>query len=182
MINLLPETYKTALAREYKMRLLGLSCLFISYALVISLVLFFPSYIITKIRADGVAAERARKTTTADPTKDVQATIASLSASAQTAQEMAARLPTTSLFEMVRALEGKSSSIRITEIAYNNRVAAPEQIILKGVARTRESLTTFNRFLVALPFVSHVDIPISSFAKETNFPFSATLDVKPVSP
>jgi hypothetical protein len=46
---------------------------------------------------------------------------------------------------------------------------------LTGVAKTREALRSFDAALSALPYVSSADLPISSYAKDTDIPFTITL-------
>lgn len=179
MINLLPDAYKVALAREYKMRFVGLALLFVCYALFISLVLFFPAYVLTSARAADTLNER--NTQAARSQNDIQKTITDLGVAARLAGEMSSRKVHVSLFEVLKSLEGKPASIRIKEIAYTTQHTEEGdtvQLVLKGVARNRESLTTFNRFLSGQPVVSRVNIPISNFAKETDFEFTATADLK----
>lgn len=178
MINLLPDAYKKTLDREHWLRIIATNCLFFCYVAVISLVLFFPSYILTKVRVDEAHMKNDTLQAQQGSVHDVTKTIQDLAAAAQKAREISPRLTTTSLHDLLGVLVDKPTGIRITEISYTNRTDT-NQMVFVGKARTRESLTAFNKFLSARPEFSHVDIPISNFAKDSNFEFSATVTIKP---
>lgn len=179
MINLLPDAYKKTINHEHWLRVVATNCLFFCYLAAMSLVLFFPSYVFTKIRADEVHTE-GQAVQAGDGTRDVSKTIRELGVAAAKAREISARLTATSVHDVLHVLEGKPAGIRVVEISYTNHDDV-NQLVLKGVARTREALTSFSKFLSAQAQFSAVDIPISNFAKDRNFEFTATVTIKPAS-
>lgn len=179
MINLLPDAYKKTIDHEHWLRVIATNCLFFCYLAAMSLVLFFPSYVLTKIRADEARVE-SQALQVGDGTTDVSKTIRELGVAATKARELSSRLTTTSLHDVLHLLEGKPAGIRVVEISYVNHDGV-NQLILKGIAQTREALTSFNKFLSGQSQLSAVDIPISNFAKDRNFEFTATVTIKPTS-
>ena len=178
MINLLPEKQKRVLAREYAFRLCGVACPFLCYGLLISLAFLFPSYVLTKARADDVANQNKAQMQSSDQDHNVPQTLAALATASQKATELSADISVLPLYDILRMLESHPSAVHITEMSYTNKSKdTPPALIINGTANTREGLIAFNTFLASSTELSNVDIPISNFAKDSNFQFSANADV-----
>lgn len=187
MINLLPDEYKKTIHREHQLRILTINALFFCYLALISLALFFPSYILTRVRVEEARAEGEAVAATVGGKQDVGKIVGELGVAAQIAREIGADLSAPSVHSLLKLLDGKPTGIRVTEISFAAQGAAGaadaaavgHELVLRGTARNRESLTSFNKFLSAQTQLSQVDIPISNFAKERNFEFTARVTVQP---
>ena len=67
------------------------------------------------------------------------------------------------------------SSIKITEILYQNDPQTGERINISGKAPNREVLLLFRRILEDNTAFSKVDLPISNFVKGSNIKFYLNL-------
>lgn len=177
MANLLPKKEQDSLKKDYSLRRLDVTLFLVCIILAISLVLIFPSYILSKVRATNASLdlETVKKATNAaNPSDD-------LTRSLREAKEKAVSLgisqKTTSVYDLVHTFESKSSAIKIQDIAYV-RGADDTTIVIRGRADDRESLTALQKQLNANPNFSRVDLPISNFAKDKNIDFSMNITVK----
>jgi hypothetical protein len=100
--------------------------------------------------------------------------LATLSASATYLARLATSTSATGAMGGVLAVP--RTGITLTGISYTPPVHASDgKMVLTGMASTRETLRTYDQALTDLPFVSNVDLPISSYAKDTDIPFAITL-------
>lgn len=178
MINLLPKEYDKIVRREYAARRLVIIFLFIIILSLISAALLFPSYIMSKIYEGEATRTYETLVKAAGDPQNIEKLLRDLGAAAKTAGELSSDSFSVSAYELIRSLEAKSDSIKLIEISFINRSKDEAHLTLKGVAKTRESLTSFGKFLTSHPNLKDVDLPISNFAKESDISFIVTAGVQ----
>lgn len=177
LTNLLPRSARRALRREYFVRLVTTALGLIVLALIIHGVLLLPAYLYAHQEASRQQAELDRLSADASSAgeRDVAGRIAAVQTDITYLSRLAT-LPTGS--GAVRAIAAiPHPGIKLTGFTY----AAPtdgkdtSRMTLSGMATTRDSLRLYVESLGQLSYVSKADLPISSYAKERDIPFTITL-------
>lgn len=178
MLNILPKQQKDALKKEYVLRRYVVWAGLVLSALIISLVLLVPSYLLSRVRLTD-ARVKLEQTKAALDSKSFPIDVATeLSAATRNAQDLRPFVKQTSPHDLIKIFETKPNTIKLTEIHFGNRPPAQATIFLKGIAANRESLTNFGRLMEARTEFSKVDLPVSNFAREKDIVFSMTIEVK----
>jgi len=175
LTNLLPLEKKRAFRREYFVRLSVVGALLLSAVLLFGAVMLIPSYL-------SFSQEHALQ----------EKRVTQLEATLQNAQERAIGERLTRLSEDTEHLNrlgqvpSGSSAVRavlrvarpgiaLTGITFSPGAEEEHTMTLSGTAQTREALRAYNLALSELPFVSSSELPISTYAKETDLDFMITL-------
>ncbi len=85
-------------------------------------------------------------------------------------------LAVTNIIDIIN--KNKTSRIILTSISYSKLTAEVPIIGVVGIARNRQSLVSFTQELERDEHIVSVDLPVSSFAKETDIPFSLNIKIK----
>ena len=176
LTNLLPPERRRAAKRDYFFRVATVAISALTCVVVGSGVLLIPSYLYVN---QQIQVSQARS-------KDIDTQLASIKG-----QEASTRMATISgdadyltrlsgiptASAVFRAVLGvPRAGITLTGFTFTPPQTKDDgKMTLTGIASTREALRTYNDALTALPFVSNVDLPISSYAKDSVIPFTITL-------
>ncbi len=184
MFNLLPHIHKEFIRKEYSMRRMIVWLTLVFVVLLISLVLLMPSYLLSRVRAGEAADELAHTKSLlegalmpAEVTKEIAVAIGH-------AQELRPFKEGNSAYDIIKIFEIKPATIKLTSVSYSLPADVPDfapaqpKIILKGIAPSRDSLTSFGKLIENREEFASVEIPVSSFVKETNIDFSMTVTLK----
>ncbi len=176
LTNLLPKEKTRAFRREYFMRLGTVAVVLAICVVVAHGLLLFPSYLFLSGEVASHTSELSALTASlgAQDEQQVSARIASLAEDT----EQLARLETVpSASAAFRAmLAVPRSGILLTGISFSPPKQKDDgRMMISGSATTRTALQSFKEELASLPFVTSADLPISSFAKESDIPFSITV-------
>ena len=177
MSNLLPQKQQKTLKAAYNVRRFGVIFSLLCVILLVSLVLLFPSYLLSKVRATGVSMdlETFKKTSnTENQNGDLEVRLRDAKDKAR-ALQISEKNP--SVYELFRIFENKSRSIKIKEVSYLKGLQETT-IAIQGRAASRESLTEFEKQLRSNVNFSGIDLPISNFAKEKDIDFTIDIKVK----
>lgn len=82
---------------------------------------------------------------------------------------------------IVAISDAEVSGITLASISYGLKDETDPKSIhisLSGLARTRETLLAFQKSVQAVDFVQSVDVPVESFAKGSDLPFSMEISIK----
>lgn len=176
LTNLLPSDRSRALRREYFARLGVVALSMLAILVVIHAVLLLPTYL--SIR-DDAQYERARlaELETALASSEEQQVGSRLARLANDTAYLTAQAEAPSGSDAIRAvLLVPRAGISITNVSYTASPTAGEnRLVLMGVAETRDTLRRYYSALSSQPFVSKADLPISTYAKETDLVFTITL-------
>lgn len=174
LTNLLPRDRSRALRREYFLRL-GVSALWaVGFLIVASGVLMAPTYLkmSEKVAVEQEHLARLTNTLGSSEEQEVGARLTRLSSDTEYLQQLSKG---SSGSEALRAvLSVPHGGVVITRVAYS-RGQSDNTLILSGTAATRDTLRRYYNTLSALPYVAKADLPIGTYAKETELNFTITL-------
>lgn len=147
-------------------------------ALLISLGLLFPSYVLSQIK------ERHAKTELSQSKEELNSKLPSddiLEELKVTRNNINSLKPFSNkiyIYSLLRIFESKPQTIKINFVSFVKPLEGESRFVLRGVATDRESLISFAKALESRVEFSAVDLPVSNFAKETNIEFSMTVTIK----
>lgn len=175
MINLIPNSAKKSIQKEYWVRVVSVWMILLSIALVFSAIVTLPSYVLISSQVlvyEQSAAEAVQKV------EDYKLVSKKLIQSTQQAK-FALDENTLDSFAgyifLFEDLEGVGISINEIEIAREESSVKP--IIVSGIADNRQELASFRDRILEVENVSAVDLPISNLAKDREIPFSLTVTI-----
>lgn len=176
-MNLLPEEEKELIKKGFKLRFLVVTCVFLSLSFLLGTLLFLPTYVLTKDRLKIIALtnsivkyddEELVKEMLKIP-KEVEFKLKILESS----------LKSKTVSEIMYAItSGIPGNIKIENISLNRKGEAPKEqitITISGIATDRQSLVKFEDVLKESGYFKSVEIPVSSFTKEKDLPFSINI-------
>lgn len=176
LTNLLPPERARSLRTLYLMRLATVAVLvFVGVALIHS-VLLLPAYLYLGEQVKGREALLASLSASIDGNQEKEATArtAALTNDATYLTRLST-MPTASA--AIRAvLLVPHTGIRIKGFAYAPAQTGKEaQLRVSGVAGSRDALRRYEEALSREPYVTSTELPISSYAKESDIPFTIAL-------
>jgi hypothetical protein len=176
LTNLLSRDRIRTFHRDYFFRLATVGIVGISLVMVINMLLLLPVYMyvhgqVTNLQTRLTGIDQSTKTT---EEQDVATRLHALQTNAaylvHTKSIPQASALLTSLLTVPRVgISLTSFSLSRGTDGKNNK------LVMGGTALTRESLQNYAQLLGRLPYVSSVDLPISSYAQESNIQFTITL-------
>jgi len=177
MFNLLPETEKEKILREYNHRRLIVFLAFMSATVCMALVALFPSFVLSSIKLDEletdiVVVRQSKEFQEADKLQTVltesneKLTALQLGHSKVLTQDIIAQI-----------INAKNSGIRMNGLLYKKSVAVDtnSQFLINGIAQNRESLSRFVTDLQKIKMFKEVTLPVSSFTKDINAEFTINI-------
>ncbi len=172
MFNLLPREEREVLRSEYHARQYVVYAGVLAFLGIVSVGLLLPSYI-TYVTTDLLLKSEQRAIRDAEPSeeKDTREIVARGTAIALQMKtfDTVQHSPT-----LDKLLERIVPGIRLAHVTFVTQPDKRIQIDMEGTAATRESLRAFDASLGRDNVFTGVDIPLSSYTRETNIPFSIT--------
>ncbi len=179
MINVLPQTEKKALKKEYRLRLVTVCFIFITILGILSSVSLVPSYVVSKNK-EMILENKLTFLNKVNP--DVSLTDLDLYISKinSTLLLLSNSNPKRIVSEdvILPLLAVKPSGIVITQILYGERTDGSASLDVRGVAPDRVALQNFKSILESNKKFTTVDLPISNFVKRSNIDFNITITIK----
>lgn len=175
-MNLLPEMRKGALTRMYRLRLAVVGVLMLSGVLLVHAVGMFPSFLyieqlqrVYEADLSGIGEKLAGL-----EEKAIRLRVTTLESRAQELQKTAQEGTASNVLRAVTVLP--HPGIHIDQLSFTRgKEGQTPSMTVAGIAVSRESLHAYSSTLSLLPYVEKADLPISTFAKEADIPFSITL-------
>lgn len=178
MFNLLPETSKEIVRKEYRFRIWTTFVLMMTISLLFLIIIFLPIYFVSKNIHNSLDHEISNLKNNA-VLVDYKAMVDELDSSnkeVSTAKaEIGKRLDLQAVISAVEDV--RPSNIQIYRFAFSTS-GGVQKIFLTGEAKSREALKDFSTKLNGLSQFESVDLPLSSFTKSTEVDFSVTLIIK----
>ena len=175
MLKLLLKEEKQKIRKDYLFRFLTLLFSGLSVISILFLLSLIPSYFILKLdqkvlneklsvaQDDALNIERQR----------LKEQLSSLQKTLNIVDD-----PTNQISMYIQSItEKQSRDISLLNINYEKESGKPA-IVLQGNANSRQSLASFINSLEQVPEFESVNLPFSSFARDTNIPFSITIYLK----
>jgi hypothetical protein len=181
MYNLLAQSNKDTLKREYYLRLGTIAFVAIALSAVAVIVYLLPAFSLVQYRYDDVLSRLGTAELSTHTIND-SAAVASLG---HTQQEINAIenviIPAgASTLQSVidEIISRKAAGISILDIKVTRTDAHLWQATVAGVAADRQALVVFQATLASDPLFSGVTIPVSTFEASSNISFSFTFTTK----
>ncbi|MEK7170654.1 MAG: hypothetical protein AAB767_05185 [Patescibacteria group bacterium] len=172
MSNLLPQTEKETIRREYRIRLAIVALWLLFAAVSIASALLIPSYFLSS-QKEKAASERF-ETLSANVRKENAAAIDSILSGAQSRLSLLSRIPPKVFFHeaLTQVVSVKGSKISVEEISFTEGEDGTWKFIIRGRAGNRSALLSYAKALERAGIFKKADVPISDFAKDTDIAFS----------
>jgi hypothetical protein len=173
MINLIPPSARTAIYKEYWLRVVGVWLVLLGVGALLATSFFLPLYV--RVLSElTLLEEEISRNAAAVATFDTSAT--ALETAMKHANLLGAYSSTTRLTEYDAAIAALAGGgVQLNTLEYT-RTADTVVIKIVGVASTRAELARFRDALEADPQFSSVVLPISSLIKDRELDFSMTLN------
>lgn len=175
MLDLLHERDKKTLYREYIFRLIAVTLVFCAATIGIAITLLLPSLVLSRIKEQS-ASERAAALSTDANVETSREASAFLNRVAREIKLLSIKSTSSPSVLIANILADKPDGVRVTGL--DIQMNGSKEVAVTGVSPDRERLVEFSRRLKKESFVSAVDLPISSLAKENNIPFTLQITVQ----
>jgi hypothetical protein len=175
MRNLLSQQDKKKVIREHKFRIIIVSLLFTFFTMLTALVLLIPSYIISNYR------EGIMRTQSDIMQKSIESREKNISNIILNDVKIKLKLLEVEDGNMFLAdileeiIDQKTSGVRIEEFFYRELADGNNEILVNGIAVSRESLLQFRKNLENRNIFTKVILPVSNLASDTDIKFSINI-------
>jgi Tfp pilus assembly protein PilN len=178
MINLLPDNEKKNVNDQYRLRRLVLWLLGVLAIFIMIIVLMVPLYIIARYKSSAAVAA-GQIPALAMVTSEEAALQREVENSKLLLEILKPDTTTIVPSDIIPVLiKDQTDQNAITSIIFSIEPQSTSTIQVRGIAKTRESLSAFTKALEKEPFITKVDVPVSNFAKDANIEFSFTITAK----
>jgi len=176
MSNLLPIEQKKSILRLYRKRFLALTFFYIIALALVGLLLLLPSLFLSKSSESLLSQKRdvLASNDTSTITKSLAASIGDINTRLAIFPGNTTASPLVADF-VNPVLGAKTKAIHLTNLTYalgDSPTTAAIQI--EGTADSREDLLSFTGSLKAIKTFSNVNVPITSFIKDSDVTFTIT--------
>jgi hypothetical protein len=180
LTDLLPNERRRALARDYFLRLGVVAVWFATVLTLVSALLLAPTYIFL---AQSSSAKEARLANIESmiASSDGTALAARLAVLMSNTNALSALALAPSASEIIRsALAISHPGITFSGFAYAPADGTrPSTLALSGTAMTRDALRKYQLVLQGAPFARSADLPVSTYAKDSDIGFTVTVTLAP---
>lgn len=176
LTNLLPEERTRGLRRTYFVRLASVSVNMLTILVVITGVLLIPAYVFlqTEIQTRTQTLAHIESTLASADEVALEARLSQLGSNTDTLNSLSKNTSATTVMRNVLAVP--RAGIALSGFSYTPPQGLRSgQIIVNGLADSRNDLRAYQLALLGSSFVKSADLPISAFASDTNIGFSITI-------
>ena len=175
MINLLPDTEKQSIRKEYQLRVIVVILSSILIIVLSTFALLIPSYILTLYKG-AIAQDIITKTPTPSAEEDFTERLTTVKRVAHVLSPEQPNLLPTEAITIIS--EHRLNTIIITSITYTKTETDPVTIHIKGIAENRKSLVDYTAALRSEAHIAAVNLPVSSFAADSDIGFEIDIKTK----
>lgn len=173
MFTFLPDNYKNQAVKEYRLRLVALYLCLACIFLISGATSALPTFAIIQAEKSALTEERDSiiKNLKENP-ETLEKEVSSLNRKIDT---LTSTLTSKSIIQILESvLSEKRDGIVIQSISLK-RGGENGTITIGGVASSRDTLVAFSKRLESKPLFSHTDLPVGSFTKNKNIPFTISI-------
>jgi Tfp pilus assembly protein PilN len=177
MINLIPKEEKKKMIIAFYCRLFVLCLIMLSVVVLIASISLLPAYFYSSEK-DSVVGEKLQTQKNeetpvlGDQSLSIMGDLNTKLAVVENAEKNKFLISE----KVIKAiLAKKTSEIKIIQITYKNDPTLGKEINILGTASSRDSLLDFEQTLQNDPAFKNVNLPISSFVRESNIQFDLSL-------
>lgn len=176
MINLLPDSGRGEIRREYRSRLIATALWGVALVSALTAAALLPSYFLSQAKQEAATVElTVAESARGNAGEGVAAELAVARDVAVALEDIVVQKPPLELIFAV--LARKPEDVSVTLLQYE-RTPRRETLRIQGEAADREGLIAFRRELTVLQGADHVDLPVSNLAKSTDIPYVMTVVVE----
>ncbi|MBP6924677.1 MAG: hypothetical protein KBC62_04495 [Candidatus Pacebacteria bacterium] len=180
MINLIPPTAKKGIRTEYWLRVVTTWFILITGALVASIAVMAPAFVLINLQIGASAESSAVASQKIAGYESVANELKRSNVEAKAVLDTTAYIPISDQIAIIRKYEGLDITISDIVISRSKDGFSPIQVT--GRAVSRQSLSQFRESLLAEPSIATVDLPISNLAKDRDIQFNLSVTVKKLTP
>lgn len=171
--NFLPSDKLRAFRRGYFLRVGTLAVFLLVFLVVTHGVLLIPAYLYAQDLKSQAEAQLSARSLEAlgEEHEGITGRIELLETAAKTLIAFLAPTTATERFESILALPTLGITLSSLSVDQN-------RMRITGSAVSREALREYHLALSALPFVAQADLPLSSYAKETDIVFAIDISIQ----
>lgn len=177
-MNLLPESERKQVVKALKARFFVVGLFILGVALIINSILIIPPYLLasTKLLEDKVRADA----TALKKDKSYLATLEVPRELNTKTNSIRILTPAKTKIEILNDIfSTRPVMVKVNSITYlSANEDEGQKIIISGVSEDRKSLIDYSQFLKSNPLFVAVDVPVSSFTRERNLPFTMSITIK----
>jgi hypothetical protein len=176
IFNVLTKDLKDDVRKEYRTRRFILYFLALDLSLVLFLILLIPSYFSLSLYKQNLSLD-AYNLKNSKEFKDADSTIQDFEITNRYLDVLVLKEATggIKISDIIKTfLDKKNSSLLIKEVLYSKTSDSDFNIVIRGLARDRESLISFTKAL-SENNAFKVDLPVSNFTKDKNIDFTFTV-------
>lgn len=180
MANLLPQSFRDDITSEYRLRLATTGLAILAVVLLGTAALLAPSFILTESRLEQKQArlDSLSAATSATSTEQNKNIIAATDEKLSVIAEETEKLKPTDMVSLITQAKPAGVSVRSISVQEAETESATQSVSISGVARTRDTLLTFEDNLNNQAQVQQVNLPIETLAARQNTQFSLTITIK----
>lgn len=172
-MNLLPPGARKMLRKEYWLRVTSVWAILAVLAIIAVSVLLVPSYLLIGTEEEALETERLTIAQKDNGTSSAEKAV-------MDANELAAALRAAVISERLTPIitavnEAVPSGVTLTSYSMARVETVVEELIVVGIADTRDALIAFERSLEEQEAFTSVDVPIADLVKERDLPFRISI-------
>jgi hypothetical protein len=174
MINLIPPAAKKNIILEYWIRVVSVWLIVWGGTLVLSMLLFLPTYVLLDLKVAAYADSAAMAS---KKIANYQTIASELLVSSKEAQHVVSTLTipqATTYITQLRTFETAEVSFNALRFS-REKATSTQSLSVSGVATNRQELAGLRERLLADFRISGVELPLSSLAKDRDIQFSMTV-------
>lgn len=176
LTNLLPKERRSALTRDYFLRLSVVCAIMASILLIISAILLVPTYVFLSKNESMKEKNLASVELTLSSKNEAgfSSRLAMLAGNVSLLNDLASAKSVSKTVSSM--LEISRSGIILSDFSYAPDVGTnPGTITISGTAVSRDALRSYQLELSNSPFISSVELPVSAYAKDSDIRFTITV-------
>jgi hypothetical protein len=178
MINLIPKEDKKKMTMAFYWRLFALFLVMFSFAIFLGSIALLPAYFSSTTKDSITELKLDMQKNDIVPTlgQESLSTIEDMNSKLSLVENAEKNKFPISKNVISDILASKTSDIKINQILYTDAsTTQSREITILGTAPSRESLLSFEQALENNPAFKNVNLPISSFIKDSDLQFNLTL-------
>lgn len=175
MFNLLPDSLKEEIIKEYKLRKLIIVLLIIVFLQASFFVFMMPSWV-NLSNKENELLERVKKFDNSPIVSGANALKLTVKLLNSEAIVMDKTLEYQEFIPILNTIiSNKTNSIKITDVLFTSISSSTSMLVVQGVSSTRDDLVNYKNTLDQTKMFKSVDLPVSNLAKDRNIVFSINL-------
>jgi hypothetical protein len=175
MTNLIPPESKKQLVRLYWIRVFSAWSILWSLALLVGVLLMYPTYLLISGISDAYAETAADVVERTEAFDGMVAELDTSNKEAKTIVRSSEQVKLSAFLSDIWSVAGQGVSISSVQLGRDANSIAP--IVIAGKAENRQALASFRDRIESLSYVTKVALPIENLATNQDIDFTITVTV-----